>query len=225
MLVKQFLAKARQGSTVMLIGYLTLTMLVGCGTVRVEVEDPITPVRFPAPVMDQIVLLVAVPPDQFMANGQEGFAPLNNPDKFQERLGNSLQHTLTTSGFAKGVLTGPSNRSWTMSVTGKWNSKWSWSEYTWEIVKITFTVILLFIPAFFISESFTVRTEADVILTDPSGLERGRYNVQSRLEVDIAVRNASKELFDGMFTMSSDDLANRMVLELKRHPHWFEAAR
>lgn len=215
----------KRSSQIALVSYLCLFMLTGCGTFRVEVENPVSPVQFQSPVMDRIAITVIVPPDQFKANGEEGVAPLNNRDKFQHSLARSLEQNLTASGVSKGVVASPSGGSWTMSVTGKWNSKWSWSEYTWELIKVTFSVLLLMIPFFFMTESFTARTQAGFTLTDPSGLERGRGSVQSTMDIDVAVVRSSIELLDGMFTVPSDDLANRIVLELKRHPHWFEPVR
>lgn len=214
-----------RSSQMTLVGYLCLVMLTGCGTFRVEVENPVSPVQFQSPVMAQIAITVVVPPDQFKGDGSAGVNPLVNPEKFQRSLASSLEQVLIVSGVARNVLTHQADGSWKMMVIGKWDGRASGAEYVWTIIKNTFVVILLFIPLFFMSESITVKTEAEVVLTDPLGVERGRFSVQSKLGLEAAFRKASMELFEGMFSVISDDLANRTVLELKRHPHWFEPVR
>lgn len=95
----------------------------------------------------------------------------------------------------------------------------------WAGFKVLLLGLLLFIPYPFMTVSFTVSTGAEVIITDPSGIERGRTSAQTRMDAEVALRKGSKEVFNQMYTVSSDELANRILLEMKRHPHWFEAVR
>jgi hypothetical protein len=227
-MTKSIISKLKQASMAALVCYLSLVMLTGCGKLGVvAIKDPAPPVSFSSPVINRITLTVAVPPDKFKASGA---ARLNRSledgrEEFQLGLASSLKNSLTTSGAAKSVSTYPASGSWALSVTGKWDAGESWSEVTWRAIKTTFAFVLfLGIPIFFMSSSSTVKTEAEVILTDSSGVERGRSRVESTLDIEVSMIQVNTELFDEISAAISDELANRILLEMKRHPHWFEAA-
>jgi hypothetical protein len=204
-----------------LIGYLCLTMLTGCSTVRMEVADPTSPVQFPSALVEKITLTVVVPPDQFKTDEDN----LYELEHFQRSLAGSLERGLASSGGARSVALSPSQGSWTMYVVAKWDSRSTWYEAIGKGFQLFILFFLLFIPYPFMSASFSVRTEAEVKITDPSGAERGRTSVQTRMDAEVAARKSSKEVSNAIQDVSSEELANRILLDLKRHPHWFVAAR
>lgn len=226
-MTKSIISKLKQASMTALVCYLSLVMLTGCGRLGVvTIKDPAPPVSFSSPVMSRITLTVAVPPDKFKASGAARLnrSPEDGRAEFQLGLTRSLENSLTTSGAAKSVSTYPASGSWALSVKGKWDAGESWSEVTWRAIKITLAFLLLGIPIFFMSSSSTVKTEAEVILTDSSGVERGRSHVESTLDIEVGMIQADTKLFDETSSAISDELANRILLEMKRHPHWFETA-
>lgn len=224
MTAKRLLSIARQTGMVVLVGYLSLAMLTGCSTFNFQVQDPTSPIQFPSALAERIVLSVAIPPDEFKDDHPPGEA-LNDREKFQRTLVNSLERSLVNSGAARSVLFSSSQGAWTVSVVGKWDSRGAWHHKALLPLKLFFIFALLFIPLLFMTASYGVRTEAEAIVTDPSGTERGRVSVQARVEAEFSTRRGSPEIFAGMYTLSSEELANRILLELKRHPHWFEVAR
>jgi hypothetical protein len=221
------MSMVKQVGLTVLVGYLSLVMLTGCSTVHLQVQDPTSPVQFPSVLMEKVTLTVAVPPDQFKSDEVESADSysLNNRERFERSLLSSIESSLVSSGAARNVSLAPSKGSWTMTVLAKWDSRDAWHERIWKTFQLFFLFLFLFIPMLFITGSFTVRTGAEVIITDPSGAERVRTSVETRMDAEVAFRKGSKEVFNQMYTVSSDELANRILLEMKRHPHWFEAVR
>lgn len=214
----------KQAGMAVLVGYLSLAMLTGCTTVRIAVQDPVSPVKFERPVLDNVTLKVEVSSDQYKADASVD--PVYEAAFIQEKLEKALVNTLTASGIAKQVSAQTSPGAWKLLVKGNWDSKTPWHKSLVKAIQFAFVMLLLGIPFFFMTNSVTANSGADVILTDPSGLERGRITVASMVDADIAYgKMGTMNLMDEMIMISSEDLANRVVLELKRHLHWFEAAR
>jgi hypothetical protein len=223
-MTKSLIAKLKQNSMAALICYLSLAMLTGCSTFNIQVQDPTSPIQFPSVLAERIVLSVAIPPDEFKDDHPPGEA-LNDREKFQRSLVNSLERSLVSSGVARRVSFSSPEGSWTMSVVAKWDSRSAWHQKAVLPLKLFFVIVLLFIPLLFMTASYDVRTEAEATVIDPSGTERGRVSVQARVEAEISARRGSPEIIPAMYALSSDELTNRILLELKRHPHWFEPAR
>lgn len=209
-----------------LVLYLSLTILTGCSTVEMRVIDPIEPFKIDSPLAKSAVVWVTVDfQDKLNSAGREYWS------WYQPDFLNDVRQALLTSGAFLNVRSSDQCKGnvgdYTVCVTAMpFNEKATVGSQIMGVIQVIFTVMLLFIPAFFSTADFSARVFAQVILLDQNGTQIGATEVSSRFEASIgAGKLGGHEGFRQAYSLNNKELAQRMVLELKRHPHWFESAR
>jgi hypothetical protein len=226
-MTKSLITKLKRASMAALVCYLSLVMLTGCSTVEMHVVDPIQPVKFETLLSRDITLSVAVDfRGKISGEGREFWK------WYQPEFQNDIKQALLTSGAFMNILTSDQcqvgNTERTLCVTVKPFNQPEKPFYYWIFAGIGafFIACLLFIPLFFMTADITDRVIAEELLLDREGKEVGRAEVASEFEASIGFRKVGgAEGFRQVYGLNNKELANRLVLELKRHPHWFEAAR
>lgn len=71
-----------------------------------------------------------------------------------------------------------------------------------------------------------VRFHGTIQVADQSGRQVGQLQVETLVQWTIGFMKAGElETFSMLYAVGAKDLSWRIVRELRRHPHWFEAAR
>jgi hypothetical protein len=207
-----------------LIGYLCLVMLTGCSTVGVRVEEPTEPVTFETPLIERSQLLVDVPTATFTPGP---IFALYDSLKYGEAVETTLSQTLTTSNAVRTVSAKGSIAKGDSAI--RVMASFDGTVPTYKVVGgltyFFFSAFLLFIPMAFYSTTNEAKFGADIIVVSPSGKENGPVKVHTEIEVDLAARKAHADVWSTVMALGVEDLSRKIVLELKRHPHWFEPAR
>jgi hypothetical protein len=206
-----------------LVLYLIVTLLTGCSTVEMRIIDPTEPFKVETPLAKTMTLSVA------MAWKEK--PNMEHWEWFEPDLLNDLRQALLISGTVPNVqtntqcLAGQTER--TLCVTAKLFNQPEKPFYSYVLGGIGAFLVacLLFIPVFFIAADLGDRVIAEILLLDKTGKEIGRTEVVSEFESSIGFRKFNLDTIRQLYALNNKELANRVVLELKRHPHWFEPAR
>lgn len=224
-MIKPLLGMLKHTAYLGLVSYLCLIMLTGCSTVEMHVIDPIAPFKLENPLINSMTLSATMvwkeKPNDTRREWWKWFEP-----EFQE----DLQQALLTSGAAVNVQPAkqcqPGQTARTLCVTVKpFNHEEPFYKMVLGFIGGFFAACLLFIPVWFIAADIEDWVVAEVVLWDGDGKEIGRTEVKSEFEASIGFRKFNMDTFRHVYGLNNKELANRVVLELKRHPHWFEAAR
>lgn len=207
-----------------LIMYLIVTLLTGCSTVQVRVEDPTEPIRLESTIVDVVHLQIDVPSKAF-APGP--FYIWYDLQEYRQALESTLEQRLTSSKAVREVHTKEQSGKSVpvVRIIASFDGTVPWYKWVGRITIGVFSAFLLFIPMLFYSETNEARFGADVIVLSPSGKQFGPVRVQTAVEFDLALAKVGPDTWPTMMALGLEDLANKTVLELKRHPHWFEPAR
>ncbi len=214
----------RHLAQVSLILCLSVMLLVGCSTVGVRFEDRTEAIRLEASLIDRLQISMDAPADSFMPGP---FYIWYDHLKYGQVFETTLSQTLIASNVAR-------------TVGGKGETAKGGSElrvvasfdgtvpaYKWvgRIAYGVFSAFLLFIPYAFYSETNEARLMADIVVVAPSGKMNVPVRVHTELEFDLGVSTVGADTWPSMMALGMEDLSRKIVLELKRHPHWFDATR
>jgi hypothetical protein len=214
------------GARLVLVLYLIATLLTGCSTVGVRVEDPTEPIRLDAPLIDRSQLLVDVPVATFTPGPFYAYARYD-PPKYGQSLETALSQALTTSNAVQTVSAKESIAKGDSAIRVRASFDGTVPTYKWvgRIAYGVFSAFLLFIPMMFYSETNEAKLGADVVVIGQSGKEYGPVRVHTALEFDLGAAKVGADTWPTLMALGVEDLSRKIVLELKRHPHWFEVAR
>lgn len=201
---------------------LSTTLLTGCSTVGVRVEAPTEPFRLEAPLSERGQLMIHVPEATFTPGP---FYIWYDPSKYKEALETALSQTLTASNAVRAVIGKgqPESSSTYIRVTSSFDGRVPAYKWVGRIALGVVSAPLLFIPMiFFYSETNEASFAADVIVVDAAGKEYGPVKVHTKIEFDLASRKVGEDTWPSIMVLGLEDLSRKIVLELKRHPHWLK---
>lgn len=210
-----------------LVLYLSFAMLTGCTTLELEILDPTEPVKIAMPLVNSLNLNVAMEYGNGSVRLENGRDRTFIGSMFTTDFLNAMKQRLISSGATLNVQ--PSEKceheshERTLCITATiFNYKWSFFKWVKEFAVTTVYALALFVPLFFSSHEKRDWVIAETLLLDRTGKEIARFKVQSEFIATVGrIRSSDSRTF---YSENNKELANRIVLELKRHPHWFEPA-
>jgi hypothetical protein len=203
---------------------LSVMFLVGCSTVGVRFEDRTEAIRLEAPLIDRLQISMDAPADSFMPGP---FYIWYDHLKYGQGLETTLSETLITSNVARmvGGKKGTANDGSELRVVASFDGTVPAYKWVGRIAYGVFSTFLLFIPYAFYSETNEARLAADIVIVAPSGKMNVPVRVHTELEFELGASKVGADTWPSMMALGMEDLSRKIVLEIKRHPHWFNAAR
>lgn len=211
--------------TWVLVVCFSFTMLTGCQTLELEIVDPTEPVKLAAPLIDSMTINVATErgeggPTFFASTLYERIEPQFTPDLLNTMKQHLLDSRVAVAvGRSKTCMPGMNER--TLCIKGTiLNSTGSFLGMLKAWGKVLVATVGFAIPLFFMTRDITDVVIAEVKLLDKVGKEVARFQVQSEFHVIAGMMR--EDAIDKPYFKNNEELANRIVRELAKHPHWFQ---
>jgi len=199
------------------------TMLTGCQTFELEIVEPTEPAKLATPLINSITINVATKLGEGGPHNANMLYEEYAPQLIQQFL-IAMKQRLVDSGAAVTVRFSaeckPVLHERTLCITETIFNQTSFLNTMKLFVAITVSILGLGIPLLFVTIDYSDMVIAEAILLDKVGKQLARFQVQSEFSFTTGLSMTNPHIVS--YIKNNEELANRTVLELTRHPHWFQ---